>query len=78
MSPASLPARPLTSRAQRALQLSDEAAATMNHDYIGTEHLLLGLLAETRGPAAQILTHLGVDADKVRALLMRTDGAAPA
>lgn len=50
----------------------------MHNDFIGTEHLLLGLLAETNGPAAQILTHLGVDADKVRALLVRPDGAAPA
>jgi ATP-dependent Clp protease ATP-binding subunit ClpC len=59
-------ARPYTSRAQRALALADGEAQTLGHAYIGTEHLLLGLLEEKTGPAAQILNHLGVTVDAVR------------
>ena len=64
-------ARPYTTRAQHALQLADTAAATLGHEYIGTEHLLIGLLDEQGGPAAQILNHLGVTADGVREQLVK-------
>ena len=68
--------RPYTSRAQHALLLADEAANGLGDEFLGTEHLLLGLLAERTGPAAQILHHLGVRAEDVRAqdVLMRTPG----
>jgi ATP-dependent Clp protease ATP-binding subunit ClpC len=61
--------RPYTTRAQQALALADTAAAAQGDEFIGTEHLLLGLLAERTGPAAQILTHLGVTDEQVRRLL---------
>lgn len=61
--------RPYTSRAQRALELAESASANLGHEYIGTEHLLIGLLEEKTGPAAKILNHLGVTTDQVRTLL---------
>jgi ATP-dependent Clp protease ATP-binding subunit ClpC len=61
-----MPDRPYTTRAKRALDLADTAADGLGHKYIGTEHLLLGLLDEKTGPAAQILNRLGVTADTVR------------
>lgn len=67
--------RPLTRRAQRAMTLADTQAAALGHEYIGTEHLLLGLLEERTGPAAQILEHLGVTAERVRTLL--AEGPSP-
>ena len=61
--------RPYSTRAQRALDLAQTASANLGKEYIGTEHILIGLLEEQTGPAAQILTHLGVTADQVRRLL---------
>ncbi|MGZ8378281.1 MAG: Clp protease N-terminal domain-containing protein [Gemmatirosa sp.] len=61
--------RPYTTRAQRALALAERTAATLGDELVGTEHLLLGLLAERTGPAAQILGHLGVTTDRVEQLL---------
>jgi ATP-dependent Clp protease ATP-binding subunit ClpC len=61
--------RPHTTRMQRALALANEAAEGLDDEFLGTEHLLLGLLAERTGPAAQILHHLGVREADVRALL---------
>jgi hypothetical protein len=58
--------RPYTTRAKQALELADTAAERLGHPYIGTEHILIGLLDEKRGPAAQILTKLGVTAEGVR------------
>ena len=63
--------RPRTTRAQHALDLADEAAESLGDEFLGTEHLLLGLLAERTGPAAQILHHLGVRAEDVRAEVAR-------
>ncbi|HEU5185681.1 MAG TPA: Clp protease N-terminal domain-containing protein [Gemmatimonadaceae bacterium] len=51
---------PYTSRAKKVLELAMAEARELNHSYIGTEHLLLGLLREERGIAAQVLNHLGV------------------
>jgi ATP-dependent Clp protease ATP-binding subunit ClpC len=59
--------RPYTNRARRALELADATAARLGHPYIGTEHVLIGLLEEKTGPAAQILNHLGVTAQGIRA-----------
>ena len=53
-------------RARKVLSLAQEEAQKFNHNYIGTEHILLGLVSETDGVAANILTNLGVELDKVR------------
>ncbi|GBD11267.1 Negative regulator of genetic competence ClpC/MecB [bacterium HR23] len=53
-------------RARRVLSLAQEEAMRFNHNYIGTEHLLLGLVRETEGVAARVLANLGVDVSKVR------------
>ncbi len=53
-------------RARRVLSLAQEEAQRFNHNYIGTEHILLGLVRETDGVAANLLTNLGVELTKVR------------
>jgi ATP-dependent Clp protease ATP-binding subunit ClpA len=53
-------------RARRVIVLSQEEARLLNHNYIGTEHILLGLIAETEGVAARALVSLGVKLDTVR------------
>jgi ATP-dependent Clp protease ATP-binding subunit ClpC len=57
---------PFTPRAKRVIDLAKEEAATLNHEHVGTEHLLLGLLRENEGIAAQVLMNLGVRLDDVR------------
>ncbi|HEX9990001.1 MAG TPA: Clp protease N-terminal domain-containing protein [Chloroflexia bacterium] len=57
----------LTMRALRALELAQEEASRLGHNYIGTEHLLLGLIRENDGVAAKVLDGLGASLDKVRA-----------
>lgn len=68
--------RPFTTRAQRALALADARAAALGHEYIGPEHLLMGLLEEPTSPAAQILNQLGVTSEQVRAVWTKVTGAA--
>ena len=53
-------------KARRVLSLAQEEAQRFNHTYIGTEHVLLGLVRETDGVAAKVLTNLGVELPKVR------------
>ncbi|MBI4219819.1 MAG: ATP-dependent Clp protease ATP-binding subunit, partial [Chloroflexi bacterium] len=53
-------------RARRVLSLAQEEAQRFNHNYIGTEHILLGLVRETEGVAAKVLSNLGVELSKVR------------
>ena len=53
-------------RARRVLSLANEEAQRFNHNYIGTEHILLGLVRETEGVAAKVLSNLGVELSKVR------------
>ena len=53
-------------RARRVLSLAQEEAQRFNHNYIGTEHILLGLVRETEGVAARVLSSLTVDLSKVR------------
>jgi len=53
-------------RARRVLSLAQEEAQRLNHNYIGTEHVLLGLIRETGGVAVGVLSNLGVDLDQVR------------
>jgi Clp amino terminal domain, pathogenicity island component len=55
-----------TERARRVLTYAQEEARSFNHNYIGTEHLLLGLIREGGGVAAKVLRSLGVELDKVR------------
>src|SRR5205085_11533090 len=55
-----------TERARKVLTLAQEEATRFNHNYIGTEHLLLGLIREGEGVAAKVLRNLGVELDKVR------------
>src|SRR6201988_850092 len=55
-----------TERGGKVLQLAQEEAQRFNHNYIGTEHLLLGLVREGEGVAAKVLANLGVELNKVR------------
>ncbi|MCK9222756.1 MAG: ATP-dependent Clp protease ATP-binding subunit [Limnochordia bacterium] len=55
-----------TPRAKRVLELSFEEARRLGHTYVGTEHILLGLIREGEGVAAQVLKNLGADGDKIR------------
>ena len=57
----------LTSRAKKVIELAVDEARRLNHNYIGTEHLLIGLMREGEGVAAGVLESLGVNLDKVRA-----------
>jgi len=62
----------LTPRAKKVIELAVDEARRLNHNYIGTEHLLLGLLREGEGVAASVLESLGVSLEKVRAETVRT------
>src|SRR5215469_13374216 len=53
-------------RARRVVVLAQEEARMLNHNYIGTEHILLGLMHEGGGVAAQVLVKLGADLNRVR------------
>jgi len=66
---------PFSPRAKRVLELAKEIADEMGHDMVGTEHLLLGLLKENEGIAAQVLTNLGVKPDEVRDMILDIMGA---
>jgi len=65
---------PFTPRAKRVLELSLDEASQLGHNYIGTEHLLLGLIKEGEGVAARVLENLGVDLSKVRSQIIRSLG----
>jgi ATP-dependent Clp protease ATP-binding subunit ClpC len=58
---------PFTPRAKKVLELSLRESKQLGHDYIGTEHLLLGLIREGEGVAAQVLAKLGADLARARA-----------
>ena len=55
-----------TERARKVILLAKEEAKRFNHDYIGTEHIMLGLVREGEGVAAAVLASLGLSSDKVR------------
>ena len=61
----------LTPRAKRVIELSIEEARRLGHNYIGTEHLLLGLVREGEGIAAGVLESLGVNLEKVRSQVVQ-------
>jgi ATP-dependent Clp protease ATP-binding subunit ClpC len=65
---------PFTPRAKRVLELSLEEARQLGHNYIGTEHLLLGLLREGEGVAARVLENLGADPSNIRTQVIRMVG----
>jgi ATP-dependent Clp protease ATP-binding subunit ClpC len=62
---------PFTPRAKKVLELSLREALQLGHNYIGTEHILLGLIHEGDGVAAQVLVGLGVDLDRTRQLVIQ-------
>lgn len=62
---------PFTPRSKKVLHLAAAEAQALNHTYVGTEHILLGLLREGEGVAAQVLRSLGVDLDTARVEIMR-------
>jgi len=64
----------LTPRAKRVIELAVDEARRMNHSYIGTEHLLLGLVREGEGIAAEVLDGLGVTLEKARKQTVRLLG----
>jgi ATP-dependent Clp protease ATP-binding subunit ClpC len=66
---------PFTPRAKKVLELSMEEASNLGHNYIGTEHLLLGLIKENEGIAAQVLMNLGVKLEDVREEVLEFLGA---
>jgi ATP-dependent Clp protease ATP-binding subunit ClpC len=65
---------PFTPRAKKVLELSLREALQLGHNYIGTEHILLGLLREGEGVAAQVLQTLGAELDRVRQAVIRLLG----
>jgi ATP-dependent Clp protease ATP-binding subunit ClpC len=65
---------PFTPRAKKVLELSLREALQLSHNYIGTEHILLGLVREGEGVAAQVLQKLGADLDRVRQAVIRLLG----
>ena len=68
------PDLPYTSRAKKVLELAMSEARELTHSYVGTEHLLLGLLREEKGIAAQVLTDAGVNLEAARAETLRLLG----
>jgi ATP-dependent Clp protease ATP-binding subunit ClpC len=69
------PDLPYTSRAKKVLELAMAEARELNHSYVGTEHLLLGLLREEKGIAAQVLMDAGVTLEQSRAETLRLLGS---
>src|SRR3989442_12141256 len=65
-----------TERVRKVMYLAREEAARLQHDYIGTEHLLLGVIREGEGIAATVLNNLGLDLDRVRQEVENMLGAA--
>jgi ATP-dependent Clp protease ATP-binding subunit ClpA len=64
-----------TPRAEKVIEYSIQEARTLNHNYVGTEHLLLGLLHEQEGVAAQVLMNLGLELKAVREEVLTVLGA---
>src|SRR5207247_9103449 len=64
-----------TERARQVVVLAQEEARTLKHNYIGTEHILLGLLREEEGLAARVLGSLDITVERVRAQVVRIVGS---
>ncbi len=69
---------PQTPRAKKVIEFSIEESRNINHNYVGTEHLLLGLVREEEGVASQVLMDLGLKLEDVRAEVLNLLGHAPA
>ncbi len=67
-----------TEQARHAVQLAQEEARALKHDYIGTEHILLGLLREEQGPAARVLGGFGITVERVRTQVLTAVGSGEA
>ena len=67
----------MTPRAKKVLELAVKEAGRLRHNYVGTEHLLLGIVREGEGVAAGILGRLGITHEKVRAEVLRMIGSGP-
>ncbi|NQU74571.1 MAG: ATP-dependent Clp protease ATP-binding subunit [Candidatus Omnitrophica bacterium] len=67
---------PFTPKAKKVIELAMDEARNLGHNYIGTEHLLLGLIREGEGVASQVLMNLGLDLNKVRDEVMQLLGSA--
>ena len=72
------PDLPYTSRSKKVLELAMKEARDMDHSYVGTEHLLLGLIGEREGIAAQVLHGLGVQLEEARQQVLAIVGPRPA
>jgi len=72
--PVSIGEIPFTPRAKKVLELSIDEARLHNHNYVGTEHLLLALIREGEGVAARVLTELGADHEQVKREVMKALG----
>jgi ATP-dependent Clp protease ATP-binding subunit ClpC len=68
---------PYTARAKKALEFAMHEAREFKHSYVGTEHLLLGLVRDTRGLASEVLAEAGADLEATRAEILRLLGTAP-
>src|SRR5215472_10586786 len=71
------PDLPYTSRAKKVLELAMTEARELNHSYVGTEHMLLGLLREEKGIAAQLLADAGLTLDSARERVLGILGEPP-
>jgi ATP-dependent Clp protease ATP-binding subunit ClpC len=69
--------RPLTPRTKKAIEYAIDEARLLGHDYVGTEHLLLGLVRESEGVAAQVLMNLGLNLKVIRAEVLNLLGRLP-
>ncbi len=69
---------PFTPKAKKVIELAMDEARNLGHNYIGTEHLLLGLIRENEGVASQVLLNLGLDLNKVRKEIMELLGTTSA
>ncbi len=69
--------RPQTPRAKKVIEYSLEEAGKLKHNYVGTEHILLGVLREREGIASQVLSNLGLILDEVRAEVLNLLGHEP-
>src|SRR5262245_11982974 len=67
-----------TDRARKVMQLANQEAQRLNHQYIGTEYILLGLIKEGAGVAASVLNHFDVNLPKIRKEVEKIVYAAPA
>ncbi len=67
---------PFTPKAKKVMELATEEARALGHNYIGTEHLLLGLIREGEGVASQVLMNLGLELERVREEVMNLLGSA--